>query len=98
MPKPPDLSFLLAEREAVLYPLERLLRRSGVAEHDIHSRIMRVCLALAAEAWCKAHPTGNEEDMARVFAEMGVAAVKGYYDASVIMAARRNLPEGKTHA
>lgn len=101
MPEPTlqELHILVAEREALLRPLERLIRCEGItSEAEIALNVARLCLVVGAERWRRVHPELSEEDAARIFGAMAVEAVQGFNDAQVIMSARRGLPEGKTHA
>ena len=84
------LDQLVAERNALLRPLQEFLTRQGLSRGAMPGRIVEICLALAAEEWAKGHPViAAEEETAAVFGEMARAAVKGYYDAVVIMRAKR---------
>lgn len=93
-----DPNLLVAEREAVLRPFERLLRARGIAERDIPARLAYTCLTLSVEAWRRVHPGMDEEEAAQLFGAMAAEAMRAFSDARVVMAGRRNLQEGKTHA
>jgi hypothetical protein len=92
LPRGTDL--LVAERNAVVQPLELLLRVRGVAFEDLPARIAHICLLVGAESWVRAHPELPSEDAARLFGEMAEAAVQAMHDGGILVAARRNCKEG----
>lgn len=93
-----DLQLLIAERDALVQPFERLLRARRVPESEIPVRLTRACLTVAAETWRRVHPELDEEQAARLLGEMAAEAVRAFNDAHVVMAARRGLKKGETHA
>ena len=90
-----ELALLIAERDAMLRPIERLLRCRQVPEAEIPQRLMYICLALGAEAWRRAQPGLDEERAAQLFGEMAAEAVRAFNDAKVVMASRRTLKDGE---
>lgn len=83
-----DFSLLIAEREAILRPLERLLRGKGIAWAQLGRRVIYICLSVGAEMWRKEHPALDVEQAARVFGEMAAEAVRAYNDARTIILTR----------
>lgn len=92
-----DPRLLVAERDALLRPFERLLRARGFAEEDIPARLTYACLALGAEAWRRVHPEMDEEEAAQLFGSMAAEAVRAFNDAHVVLASRRTLQKGESN-
>lgn len=85
---------LIAERDALRRPVERLLRCTRVPEQEIPTRLAYGYLALAVEAYREAHPLVDEEGMAQLFGEMAAEAMRAFSDARVMLSARRHLGKG----
>jgi hypothetical protein len=86
---------LIAQRDALKRPVERLLRCQEIPEQEIPTYLAHGYLALAVEAWREAYPMVDEGGAAQLFGEMATAAMQAFSDARVLLAARRNLGKGE---